>query len=135
MTLTHRERFMRLFNGEPVDRVPFLDIMGFWPSSLARWKTEGLDPDATVQTVRDLIGFDGHRGYKLPIRGFIWPEFEREVLAEDIGSILVRNRWGALERNLPGLDHGVPNDVSWDDYRYFYERLRELIWRYPPASI
>ncbi len=46
------------------------------------------------------------------------------MLAEDTGSILVRNRWGALERNLPGLDHGVPNDVSWDDYRYFYERLR-----------
>jgi uroporphyrinogen decarboxylase len=35
-------------------------------------------------------------------------------------------------RYIPGLDHGVPNDVSWDDYRYFNERLRELIWKYPP---
>ncbi|MCC7129677.1 MAG: hypothetical protein B6D39_08050 [Anaerolineae bacterium UTCFX2] len=31
---------------------------------------------------------------------------------------------------IPGLDHGVPDDVSWDDYLYFYDRLRELIWRY-----
>lgn len=121
MTLTHRERFMRLFNGEPVDRVPFLDIMGFWPSSLARWKTEGLAPGATVQTVRDLIGFDGHRGYKLPIRGYIWPEFEREVLSENSGSILVRNRWGALERNLVGselmpitIEGPVTDHRSWD---------------------
>jgi len=40
-----------------------------------------------------------------------------------------------LERGrfIPGLDHGVPPDVSWDDYRYFYERLREMIWQYPPC--
>jgi hypothetical protein len=35
-------------------------------------------------------------------------------------------------RYIPGLDHGVPDDVSWDNYRYFYEKLRELIWKYPP---
>ncbi|MBN1139702.1 MAG: hypothetical protein JXM73_24225 [Anaerolineae bacterium] len=34
-------------------------------------------------------------------------------------------------RTIPSLDHGVTNEVSWDDYRTFYERLRELIWRYP----
>jgi uroporphyrinogen decarboxylase len=36
-------------------------------------------------------------------------------------------------RYLPAVDHSVPPDVSWDDYRYFCERLRELIERYPPA--
>ena len=36
-------------------------------------------------------------------------------------------------RYVPGLDHGVPPDVSWDDYRYFYDRLREMIWKYPPC--
>lgn len=33
-------------------------------------------------------------------------------------------------RYIPGLDHGVPDDVSWSDYCYFYDRLRELIFRY-----
>ena len=37
-------------------------------------------------------------------------------------------------RYIPGLDHGVPNDVSWDDYRYFYERLYDLILRYPSQT-
>ena len=36
-------------------------------------------------------------------------------------------------RYIPSLDHGVTNEVSWDDYRYFYERLRELIWKHVPA--
>ncbi len=35
-------------------------------------------------------------------------------------------------RYIPGLDHGVPSDVSWDNYRYFYDNLREMIWKYPP---
>ena len=104
MSFSNRDRFLRLFNGEPVDRVPFLDIMGFWPSSLARWKTEGLDQDATVETVREIIGVDGHRGYKLPIRGYIWPEFDREVLEQTGDSILVRNRWGSVERDIVGSE-------------------------------
>ena len=35
-------------------------------------------------------------------------------------------------RYIPGLDHGVPPDVSWDNYRYSYDRLREMIWKYSP---
>ena len=100
MELSNRERFVRVFNGEPVDRVPFLDIMGFWPSSLDRWKTEGLAADATPQTVREIIGFDGCRGFMIRIKGYVWPEFERKVLAEDGKRILVRNRWGGIERDM-----------------------------------
>ena len=36
-------------------------------------------------------------------------------------------------RYLPAVDHFVPPDVSWDNYRYFCENLRELIGRYPPG--
>ena len=38
----------------------------------------------------------------------------------------------ASGRYLPAVDHFVPPDVSWDNYRYFCEQLRELIERYPP---
>jgi uroporphyrinogen-III decarboxylase len=102
--LSNRERFVRLFNGDPVDRVPFLDIMGFWQSSLDRWKTEGLAADATQKTVRELVGFDGGRGYMLPIKGYIWPEFERKVLEEDGTRIRVRNRWGGIELDMTDSD-------------------------------
>jgi uroporphyrinogen decarboxylase len=100
MSLSHRERFLRVFNGSPVDRVPFLDIMGFWQSSLERWKREGLAADATRQTVQAMVGFDGARGCKLPLQGYIWPEFERQVVDQQGTRMLVRNRWGSTEQRL-----------------------------------
>jgi len=30
-------------------------------------------------------------------------------------------------RYIPDLDHGIPDDVSWTNFRYYAERLRELI--------
>jgi hypothetical protein len=121
---TTRERFARVFAGEPVDRVPFLDIMGCWPASLARWKQEGLPQDATPETVRAMMGFEGCLGYYLPIQGYVWPEFEPEVLAEDGNGILRRNRWGSIERNskdsemLPITISGPVRDrATWDAIR------------------
>ena len=34
--------------------------------------------------------------------------------------------WPAVEtgRHIPDLDHLVPDDVSWDNYRYYCEQLR-----------
>ena len=28
---------------------------------------------------------------------------------------------------VPALDHGVPDDVSWDNYRYYAEKLKIMI--------
>ncbi len=69
MELNNRARFVRLFNGEPLDRAPFLDIMGVWESAIQRCKTEGLDREATRKTAFNMVRFDGARGYKLPING------------------------------------------------------------------
>ena len=30
-------------------------------------------------------------------------------------------------RYIPHLDHNIPNDVSWENYKYFARRLRELV--------
>ncbi|TFH05961.1 MAG: hypothetical protein E4H09_01150 [Spirochaetales bacterium] len=45
MSLTHKDRYIRLFRGEPVDRAPFYLIMGPSAQALDRWVTEGLDVD------------------------------------------------------------------------------------------
>lgn len=49
---------------------------------------------------------------------------DREL--EKIPSMLESSRY------LPCLDHSVPTDVSWDDYRYFCKRLRDLSEHHPP---
>ena len=127
MNLTMRERFVRLFNGHEVDRVPFLDMMGLWHSSIERWKNEGLSRDATSETVFDIVGFDHRHGFRLPISGFIWPEFDREELREDGDRVFVRNRWGATEQNMRDselmpltISGAVGDRASWEEIK---ERL------------
>jgi len=102
--MTGRECFVRLFNGESIDRVPFLDIMGVRDSAIRRWHTEGLDPDVDAAGIRDIIGFDGGLGTELPVNSFIWPEFERDIIQTDGKKSLVRNSWGGIEQEIRGLD-------------------------------
>jgi len=123
-TLTNRERYLRLFNGESVDHTPFLDIMGFWDSSLQRWKTEGLAQDATPETVRRQVGFDGGRGFYLPVKAFIWPEFEPQVVRTDGEKVYTRNKWGALEQSIAGselmpitIEGPVQDCQSWEQVK------------------
>jgi uroporphyrinogen decarboxylase len=40
----------------------------------------------------------------------------------------------SLGRLIPGPDHFVQSDVSWENYRYFMERLREMVMTTKPGS-
>jgi len=104
--LTNRERFTAVLSGEPVDRAPFLDYMGTcnWRSCLDRWKEEGLAQDATFEDVRRIVGFDGVRGYRLPVQSFVWPEYTVEPLAQEGNVTRRRNRWGGIEIHMDGSE-------------------------------
>ncbi len=108
MELTHKERYLRLFNGEPVDRAPFYLIMGPSRQALDRWSNEGLEVELDVHDpmsyrrasakVRDMFGFDTNRGYMLEIRAFVWPEFPEEVIDENNDYVHLRTKWGSVKR-------------------------------------
>ncbi|MCL2060656.1 MAG: hypothetical protein FWH01_16655, partial [Oscillospiraceae bacterium] len=130
MELTHRERFDRLFKGEPVDRAPFLDYMGKcnFPSCLSRWKTEGLKADADADDVRNMMGFDYGRGYYIPVKTLVYPEFEVKVVKREGEKVYTRNAWGGLEILKEGselmpiaIDGIVKDRYSWDAVK---ERLK-----------
>ncbi len=53
----------------------------------------------------------------------------REAIDRELGKVPFMLESG---RYLPAVDHFIPPDVSWDNYRYFCEQLRALIERYPP---
>jgi uroporphyrinogen-III decarboxylase len=119
--LNNHQRFLRTFNGEPVDHTPFLDVMGFWDASLERWKKEGLANNADSSMVRKIVGFDGGLGFFLPVNGLVCPAFELQVVRQEGEKTFTRNRWGAIELNFAGsellpitIEGPVSDRKSWD---------------------
>ena len=135
--MTHRERFNKLFCGQPVDRVPFIDFMGGcnFPSCLDRWKREGLASDADWETVRDIIGFDYPRGLYIGAKFLFYPEFDPVFVRKDGDKTFSRNKWGGLEIQKDGselmpltLEGAIKDRYAWDMFKKrfvgnFTERL------------
>ena len=122
-TMTHRERFVSLFQGLPVDRAPFIDLMGVcnYRSCLPRWKREGLAAGADVKEVQSIVGFDYARGFLLQAKYLFYPEFDVEMIRRDGDKTFSRNRWGGIEIQkddsefMPLTLEGVVKDrKSWD---------------------
>ena len=95
MSVTNRERFLRLMRGEPVDRAPFFPCFGPWPATLERWRGEGLPADANYA---DMVGFDGCIRHRLPANGFICPAIEPQVIEDEGDTQVVIDRFGARQR-------------------------------------
>jgi len=65
-TLTTRERFRRVLDFEPVDRLPVMEWASWWNLTVERWQREGLPADlADAPAIRDYLGLDGHRQYRI----------------------------------------------------------------------
>jgi hypothetical protein len=122
--MNNRDRFLNLFLGKQIDRAPFLDFMGQWPSTLARWKGEGLqvrEGQSPGEAFREAIGFDGGRGRYLPADTFMYPGYEPVELENDGRRILRRNRWGEVVQDFAGsevmahaLEGPVKDRTTWE---------------------
>lgn len=56
--MTNRERFQRILNFQPVDRMPVVEWAFWWDKTIARWHTEGLP--AEIADVNDIRAYFGH---------------------------------------------------------------------------
>jgi uroporphyrinogen-III decarboxylase len=57
--LTNRERFKRVLNFEPVDRLPVVEWAHWWDRTISRWHGEGLPTDLNgPEEIRDYFGLD-----------------------------------------------------------------------------
>jgi len=138
--MTNRERFVCLFQGKTVDRAPFIDAMGVcnYRSCIDRWKTEGLDINATQRGVQKIIGFDYVRGYFLHAKLLFYPEFETIFIKRDGDKTYTRNRWGGIEIQQDGselmpitIEGPVKDRYTWESVK---ERLIGNIQARLPAN-
>ena len=139
--MTHRERFVRLFQGKPVDRAPFIDAMGIcnYRSCIERWKTEGFDKNAVQKDVQEIVGFDYARGYFIYAKLLFYPEFETVLIKREGDKTYTRNRWGGTELQQDGselmpitLEGPVKDRAAWEAVK---ERLSGNITARLPENL
>ncbi|HET6487345.1 MAG TPA: uroporphyrinogen decarboxylase family protein [Spirochaetia bacterium] len=131
--LTNRERFLRVMEYRPVDRVPNWEA-GVWGQTIDRWKAEGLNPYQLSWdwfTGEDSLGYDPREF--IPVDFGMMPAFEPEVLEETDRYVVARNSLGVVTRALKeGTAHGTR--ASMDQYLRFpvegQEDFRELKKRF-----
>ncbi|MBQ1217724.1 MAG: hypothetical protein IIX85_07170 [Clostridia bacterium] len=93
--LTSRERMLRTFRHEEVDRVMMIDSA--WAGTIARWKREGMPADAEWQ---DYFGFDKIGAYMADNS----PQFECKVLEETDRYRIFTTKWGQTQKVFKELD-------------------------------
>ena len=121
MTLTNRDRFLKLMRGQPVDRAPFFPCFGPWPETLQRWRREGLPADADWMR---LCGFEGDLRHRHPANAFLCPGIEPRVLADEGETQIIIDSFGVRQRerkdrgSMPEfLSFLVSNRADWEQVK------------------
>ena len=95
VTLTERERMLRTFRRQEIDRIMMLDTA--WRGTIKRWQNEGMPLNTS---------WERHFGFDRVIRltPDNSPRFERRVLEENDRYRIVTTPWGATQKEFRELD-------------------------------
>lgn len=117
-----KQRFRAALNFEPVDRLPFMEFMFYWPETRDRWTAEGMPAEA------DPVEYFGYDRFEwLPIDFGFRPAFEYEILEEDAETRTVRDASGVVKREYK-YGSAMPHYISFpmngpEDFPALRERL------------
>ena len=93
--LTERERILRTYKRQEIDRIPMIDSP--WRGTLKRWHNEGLPENVAWE---DYFGFDRQL--------ILWtdnsPRFEKKILEQTDRYIIETTKWGKTQKNFNALD-------------------------------
>ena len=127
-TLSHRERLLRTFRYQPVDRLPDWG-MGPWDQTLARWHREGMDVDPNDRSaVGKYFSTDqSEYGPGVPASVGLLPGFERTVLEKRGTHQIVQDEYGGTAEEVsPELGASIPHYLRFAiETRADWERVRD----------
>jgi len=125
--MTGRERWLKSFHFEPVDRPVNIEF-GYWEETLPIWQKSGLPEEVdTHEKGHRYFGLDFHAGAPTP-NGLI-PHFEHKVIAEGDGYRDVQQGDGSVIREHAGITTStIPEHLSYpvsdrDSWNEFKKRL------------
>ena len=104
--LTERERMLRTYRRQEIDRVPMIDSA--WAGTIQRWHREGMPQNIAWE---DYFGFDR----MIRICPNNSPRFERKVLEENDRYIIQTTPWGVTQKSFRELD-STPESLH-----YYYD--------------
>ena len=99
-TLTERERILRTYKKQEVDRLPMLDSA--WPGTIRRWHNEGLPKNVSWE---DYFGFDKVVRFEVDNS----PRFKTEILESNDRYRIETTSWGATRKVFNELDSTPEN--------------------------
>lgn len=100
--LTERERMLRTFKRQEVDRVPMFDKA--WKGTKRRWYDEGLPNGVNWE---DYFGFD----HLIQIRPDNSPRFEKKVIETTDRYKIITTSWGETQKVFNSLD-STPEELN-----------------------
>lgn len=126
-TLTQRERYRRVMNFEPVDRLPNYEF-GYWQEVYAVWQSQGMSKAVTDETRANLFfGFDEQLNVGLHYG--LQPAFPTRVLEEKPdGRKIIVDGDGVTCEVFSDNASSIPHYLDWslktpEDWKSFKERL------------
>ena len=106
--MTPRKRFLACMHFEPVDHVPLWESEP-WPSTLRRWQREALGPDGQPPQFDEC-----DPATTCGVDLWMWPRYEKRVIAEDERTITQVTDRGVVTRTLKAPDaESMPEHVEY----------------------
>ncbi|MBQ8259792.1 MAG: hypothetical protein IJY97_09565, partial [Clostridia bacterium] len=93
--LTERERILRTYRRQEIDRIPMIDSA--WRGTINRWHAEGMPKDVAWE---DYFGFDR----VIRVCPDNSPRFKRRVLEENERFRIETTKWGSTQKVFNVLD-------------------------------
>jgi len=127
-----RERILAVLAHEKPDRLPNLEF-GYWDETLTSWYRQGLPRSVTTNSeVESYLGLEGVTLFPLvPLQNGMCPAFERKVIEERDGHLIVQDHEGNL-CEVPAGSSSIPRYIKYviesrQDWQTFkQERLDPL---------
>ena len=121
MKLTERERILRTYKRQEVDRIPMVDFI--WEGTRRRWIREGLSPNTPWE---DHFGFDR----VIQINFDNSPRFEQRIIEKTDRYTIETTQWGVTRKVFNELDSTPDNLEYYYDSSDKWEEAKERMLTY-----
>ena len=123
--MTPRQRFNAIMDFAPADRGLFTPYWGVWPTAWERWKAEGLGERHWAELFDfDVTGDHLAQFTFVGVNKFVYPAFDVEILDDQPGRQLVRDKFGVTKymrtdgvHMVQFVSYPVTDQASWESFK------------------